>query len=334
MAKIVNKSVNMRKNTFCILCIAAAALVLTSATTSHNSVTVIKETPAIPAGPGESQAPATIIKDYKCANFRGLHISSVFDVNVSRSSKYSLQIEISKDYEQYLDVKVVNGILRIGFTDTYKAKKLFSHMDKCIAVATISMPALESVELSGASKLNASDSFDIKGKDFRLRVSGASEVYNLDINCSDASIMVSGASKAYVSGCFEDMDIHLSGASNFEMDADAEEMDIDASGSSSAQIGGNFDSVDIQCSGACGINLTGKANDLEIGCSGASGVNALKMAARNVDVDLSGASYAKVYVLDELEVDCSGASSCSYKTAGRIDLDIHEVSRSASLKKL
>lgn len=324
----------MKKNTLTILCIAAAALVLTSATTSHNSVTVIKETPAIPAGPGASEAPATIIKDYKCSNFRGLQISSVFDVNVSRSSKYSLQVEISKDYEQYLDIKVVNGILRIGFTDTYKAKKLFSHMDKCIAVATISMPALESVDLSGASKLNASDSFDIKGKDFRLRVSGASEIYSLNVSGSDATISVSGASKAALSGRFNDIDIQLSGASKLDLDTDAEDIDIDASGSSSAQIAGTYESIDVQCSGACGINLSGSTDELEIGCSGASGVNALKMAAGSVGVDLSGASYAKVFVLDELEVECSGASSCSYKTAGRIDLDVHEVSRSASLKKL
>ena len=324
----------MKKNTLCILCIAVATLVFTSATVQKNSETVLAETPAISAEPGASEAPATIIKNYKCTNFRGLHISSVFDVNVSRSSKYSLQVEISKDYEQYLDIKVVNGILRIGFTDTYKAKKLFSHMDKCIAVATISMPTLESVDLSGASKLNASDSFDLRGKDFRLRVSGASEVYSLNVSGSDATVSVSGASRAALSGRFNDIEVQLSGASKLDLDTDAEDIDIDASGSSSAQIAGTYESIDVQCSGACGINLSGSADELEIGCSGASGVNALKMAAGNVGVDLSGASYAKVFVLDELEVECSGASSCSYKTAGRIDLDIHEVSRSASLKKL
>lgn len=334
MAKIVNTSVNMKKNTPCILCIAAAALFLTSATVTHNSESVLTETSAVSAEPGASEASATIIKDYKCANFRGVQISSVFDVDVRRSSKYSLQIEISKEYEQYLDVKVVNGILRIGFTDTYKAKKLFSHMDKCIAVATISMPTLESVELSGASKLNVSDSFDLKGKDFRLRVSGASEVYSLNVSGGDATISVSGASRAALSGCFNDIEIQLSGASKLDLDTDAEDIDVDASGSSSAQIAGTYESIDIQCSGACGINLSGSTDELEIGCSGASGVNALKMAAGSVGVDLSGASYAKVFVLDELEVDCSGASSCSYKAAGRIDLDVHEVSRSASLKKL
>ena len=324
----------MKKNTLCILCIAVAALVFTSATVQKNSETVLAETPAISAEPGASEAPATIIKNYKCSNFKGLQISSVFDVNVSRSSKYSLQVEISKEYEEYLDIKVVNGILKIGFTNTSKAKRLFTHMDRCVAVATISMPALESASLSGASKLNATDTFDLRGNDFKLHVSGASEVYNLDINGGDAYITVSGASKAALSGSFEDIDIQLSGASKLELNACAEDIDLDASGSSSAEIEGSFDSVDTQCSGACGISLTGNADELEIGCSGASGVNALKMAASSVGVDLSGASYAKVYVLDELEVDCSGASSCRYKTKGKIDLNVHEVSRSASLKKL
>lgn len=322
------------KKIFLPICIAALAIVCTSATLSSSKGLSSSDVACAATDPAGTQAPATVIKDYKCSNFKGLQISSVFDVTVNRSSNYSTRIEISKEYEEYLDIRVVNGILKIGFTNTSRAKRLFTHMDKCVAVATISMPALESADLSGASKLNAPDTFDLRGNDFRLHVSGASEVYNLDINGGDAYITVSGASKAALSGRFEDIDIQLSGASKLDLNAKAEDIDIDASGSSSAEIEGSFDAVDAQCSGACGISLTGNADELEIGCSGASGVNALKMAAGSVDVDLSGASYAKVYVLDELEVDCSGASSCTYKTEGKIDLDIHEVSRSATLKKL
>lgn len=323
----------MRK-IFLPICIAVLAIVCTSATLSSSKGLSSSDVACAATDPAGTQAPATVIKDYKCSNFKGLQISSVFDVTVNRSSNYSTRIEISKEYEEYLDIRVVNGILKIGFTNTSRAKRLFTHMDKCVAVATISMPALESADLSGASKLNAPDTFDLRGNDFRLHVSGASEVYNLDINGGDAYITVSGASKAALSGRFEDIDIQLSGASKLDLNAKAEDIDIDASGSSSAEIEGSFDAVDAQCSGACGISLTGNADELEIGCSGASGVNALKMAAGSVDVKLSGASYAKVYVLDELEVDCSGASSCTYKTEGKIDLDIHEVSRSATLKKL
>lgn len=315
----------------------AAAAIVAICSSSSRSASADARTAADPAAEilaNEAEAPATIIKNYKVSNFKGIQAQSVFDVTVRRSSKYSLEIEISKEYEDYLDIKVVNGTLRLGFKNINSARRLFAHMDKCIAVATVTLPELEGVYLSGASKLSSDDVFDLRGRDFRLDVSGASKLYNLNINGGDARITISGASKVYLCGKFEDVDIDLSGASGFEFEADTEDLDIDTSGSSTATIFGNFEDVEASCSGASGINISGSADSLDIDCSGASGVNAVKLQADDVAVDLSGASYAKVNVLKSLDVECSGASSCTYKAEGKIDLNIREVSRSATLKKL
>jgi hypothetical protein len=51
-------------------------------------------------------------------------------------------------------------------------------------------------------------------------------------------------------------------------------------------------------------------------------------------VRLSGAGVCKTYVTESLEVQCTGASTCSYKADGEIKLDLKEIARTATLKKL
>ena len=58
------------------------------------------------------------------------------------------------------------------------------------------------------------------------------------------------------------------------------------------------------------------------------------MPVATVDLRLSGAGVGKVYVKEALQVQCTGASTCSYKADGEIKLDLKEIARTATLKKL
>ena len=68
--------------------------------------------------------------------------------------------------------------------------------------------------------------------------------------------------------------------------------------------------------------------------SSAGSVDALRMPVATATVRLSGAGVCKAYVKEALEVQCTGASTCSYKTDGEIKLDLKEIARTATLKKL
>jgi hypothetical protein len=118
-------------------------------------------------------------------------------------------------------------------------------------------------------------------------------------------LTVSGASRGTVSdfSSTEDLDITVSGASRLTGDITAGNVEFDISGASS-------------------IQLEGSANDMVADVSGASSFNLGDFIVNNADVDLSGASSGTVNLDGRLDADLSGASRLWYigePTMGTID---------------
>lgn len=278
-------------------------------------------------------ADVIIEKNYNLKDFRGLSISSTFEVTAVQSDSYSVNIAVPAEYAPYLDVRVTGGILNIGFKNLPRKLNAASIV-KSAAVAKVSMPSLERLSLSGASKFESEDAFNIGNAGFQISVSGASEVKRVEVYGADALINVSGAARANIAGSFIDVEIVASGTARVMLTADGEDLDVKTSGSAVADIEGLYENFDFNTSGAANITVKGGAEDMDVECSGASSVDALKAPVRTADVSLSGASVCKAYVSEKLEVKCSGASSLSYKADGDIMLNIKEISRTAGLKKL
>jgi hypothetical protein len=110
-----------------------------------------------------------------------------------------------------------------------------------------------------------------------------------------SALTVSGATRGTVSGfsSAEDLDIGVSGASRVTGDITA----------------GN---VDFEISGASTIQLEGSANDMDATASGASHLNLDDFIVNNADVNLSGASSGTVNLDGRLDADLSGASNLWY----------------------
>ena len=110
-----------------------------------------------------------------------------------------------------------------------------------------------------------------------------------------SGLTVSGASRGTVSGfnSTEDLDIGVSGASRVSGDITA----------------GN---VRFGVSGASSIQLEGSANEMDATASGASHLNLDDFVVNNVDVNLSGASSGTVNLDGRLDADLSGASNLWY----------------------
>ena len=278
-------------------------------------------------------ADVIIEKNYNLKDFRGLSISSTFEVTAVQSDTYSVNIAVPAEYAPYLDIRVTGGILNIGFKNLPRKLNAASIV-KSPAVARVSMPSLERLSLSGASKFESEDAFNIGNADFQISVSGASEVKRVEVYGADANIDVSGASRANIAGSFIDVGIVASGTARVMLTADGEDLDVKASGSAVADIEGLYEDFKFKTSGAANITVKGGAANMEVECSGASSVDALNAPVRTAEVSLSGASVCKTDVSEALEAECSGASSLSYKADGDIKLRIKEISRTAGLKKL
>lgn len=280
----------------------------------------------------------TISKTYPLEGFTGIQASHIYRVHLTPSPDYYVSIEAPDYLEPYLTVSVSRNQLVLRVTNLPKAIERRLSKEKAGSIrAEVSMPVLESVTLSGASSLVAEGDFPVlRGRPFKMDVSGAAKASGLSVQAGSMDIRMSGAASASISGGSDDVDLEASGASKTKMRLTVTRVKADLSGSADLDLGGAFDRVSIEASGASHAKLesTSTLSTLNLQCSGASSVNTRDAMADDVSVELSGASNCKVNAIRRIEVEASGASTCSYEAAPGTRLDIIQVSRGSTLKKL
>jgi len=140
-------------------------------------------------------------------------------------------------------------------------------------------------------------------RSYNLRgVTMEAQVHMPDLRGIDAS----GASDVRISGfsSAKDFEVDLSGASYLDGEIMARDMRIEVCGASR-------------------VRLQGAAVDLYLNASGASNLDLEDFPVQDADIELSGASEAKVVLDGTLDIDASGASRLYFggsPTMGRVDL--------------
>ncbi len=110
--------------------------------------------------------------------------------------------------------------------------------------------------------------------------------------------------------------IDLSGASQSKISGfdDLNKLNIELSGASQAYIDVFAADVNLELSGASTLKLIGRANKMNADLTGASSMDAGNFPLKNMTIDASGASNAKVSVSETLNVEASGAATIRYLT--------------------
>jgi len=90
-------------------------------------------------------------------------------------------------------------------------------------------------------------------------------------------------------------------------------LDFVLSGASVCQLDAGYRKVNMDVSGASSLRLYGLGDELDATVSGASTFSAFDYPVRTADIDVSGASHAKVTVSDDLDATAGGASSVLYR---------------------
>jgi len=215
-------------------------------------------------GPGATVAGSQEMAtwEYDFSDFTNVDVSSAFTVDITQSDSYSVSITANENLLDYLDVRQIGKTLHIGLKTASYSNVRYE--------ATITMPLLLNLELSGASK------GDIIGFDsadpLRLELSGASRVFG-SIETGDCDFDASGASVIELNGSGNDADIDASGASNVKLtDFPIHNAEVDLSGASSAAL--NLDGrLDADLSGASNLKYLGEPTLGSIKTSGGSTVS-------------------------------------------------------------
>ena len=303
------------KKLFTLFAVAFLALVPTAAANKTNPEAAKMET-----------------KTYPLSNFDGLDVSWVFNVDLVRSSNWKVDVEAPDFVMPYLTVKVRGNSLVLGVSGMPGDVRRKMERGSYKVHATVAMPQLARVEMSGASKLQASGEFQ-RGS-FSMELSGAASLKGLQMETKSADIECSGASKFQMSGHADEVRLNLSGAAKGTLESDGDALSMDLSGSAQLELTGVYDRADMELSAASHVRIKGALATLRLSGSGAAKLDTTECPANDVWLELSGASSARVVALDKLGVRLSGAASCHYKAGEHLQVTETEISRGASLRKI
>ena len=198
------------------------------------------------------------------SNYHVIDASSAFSVYVTFSdTDESIEIEANDNLHQYIEVKKVNGALKIGLEQNIRIR------GNATLNAYITTKRVSGYDASGASRFIVEDV--INEDDIDLYLSGAS-TFTGEINTKKIYADLSGASTLNISGSTNDFILDASGASvvrdyNFESNS----LDADLSGASNVYLTVDNE-IKVEASGASILRYKGDAVISRQDLSGASSV--------------------------------------------------------------
>jgi hypothetical protein len=228
----------------------------------------------------------------------GIEASSAFDVVLIKSLRTKAVVDIDNNLAPYVEIsRGGDGIVHIELDDV--PNRLWREFNRLpakdrVQKLTLHLPSLTTVRMSGAADLTSTDIFP--GENVDIQLSGACDI------------------KGALAVSSEKVKIQCSGASDGQLILDkTRELTVVASGACDLTISARgLDYSKIGASGASDITLTGDGGQGEWTASGASEIHAERFAARDVSINVNGASSARVNASNNLTTKTSGASSVRY----------------------
>jgi hypothetical protein len=216
--------------------------------------------PGTVSGSGKTQ-----VRDFDLSGFTGIQAGSAFTLQVNRADVFKVQVTADDNLWDSLDIIKNGNTLRLGT----KSGVLITNAN---LQAVVSLPALSSLDLSGAARASLTS-------------------FSSD---SDLSYVLSGASSANLNNL-------KSGKTIFDL-----------SGASSVSGSVIITDGQFTLTGASKANLSGSGTSASLDASGASSAILDQLKLQDVTLTLSGASQARVNSQKISSADLSGASHLNY----------------------
>ena len=270
-------------------------------------------------------------KEFQYNNFTGLDVSWIYQVELTQAPRHGVRVEAPDYLMPFLRIELRGNRLILGVGELPRdVRRRIEGGIRNQVRAYVSMLDLTELTMSGASKLTVKGDFSSR-KDFRLQLSGATEVRGLNVKGSDANLDLSGASKLEMGGKFDKLTVRGSGSIHGIVVIDAKTVDLNLSGASKLSMKGKYGALTLRGSGAANTEIVGSIEDLDASCSAAAKLSAAQAPVRRAVISFSGASNGTIDVRDELSVNLSGASALNYHGAPSLRIKSQTVSRASTL---
>jgi hypothetical protein len=213
--------------------IPVTGIAMLTATLGCNSVI-----PGVVNGSGRAET-----RDFSLTGFSKVQAAAAFQIEVDRSDSYSVRVTADDNLWDVLDVSESGGTLHL---QTKPGKSVINSTLK----ATVTMPELTGIDLSGASRATL-DGFS-SDKAMAFEVSGASKAELSNTKFGKTALSISGASTVSGSAVTADINLVVSGAGVVTLEGSGTTGKINASGAARADL----DEFKLQ---SVGVTLSGAA---------------------------------------------------------------------------
>ena len=219
-----------------------------------------------------------VTKELDLADFTHINVSGKADVKVVQGDTVSVEVQGNEYAIENNVISVEDGIL-------FVARKKKAPHDTPIIKVTVTVPTLESVNVSGASDIDFKKAM-VFDNDLRINLSGAGDL-NIDksIFCHDLTIAISGAGDitAKKLQCRK-ADILISGAGDLEADIDADDISLSISGAGDADLKVLCKNLDVSASGTGDVELEGECTSLTKHSSGAASIDSRNLTVKKMNI--------------------------------------------------
>lgn len=160
------------------------------------------------------------------SSFDQINAESAFVVYLSQGTEQSVIVETEENYIDKIQTDVKNGVLYIGLKNLERTNRNLKTLRVYVTI-----PVIRGIEASSATSVKMKTPVKSDGT-VSLKLSGASNIDELTLDCRKFELQLSGASKMNLNLTGNEASIDVSGASNLTISGKVGVLNMNGSGAS------------------------------------------------------------------------------------------------------
>ena len=189
-------------------------------------------------------------RTYDYADFDGVSVAGQWQVTIERGDAWRVSVEVPGEYTDQVRVERIGDVLNLAYPFRFGgfSRGGFGRVDRQRPFqATITMPALETLGLVGASQLSFSG---FEGGALSLHVSGATDLTGAASRFDALTLYLSGAGRVNLADVpVTDANVDISGATSVTLRMAGGRLSGDLSGTANLEYFGTVSAESVEKSG-------------------------------------------------------------------------------------
>lgn len=256
----------------------------------------------------------TVNFELALADFNGISVWQGIEVQAAQSDKYSVVVQTDQAAEDYLDILVENGVLRIKYTKNVRSQENIQ------TIVYVTMPELTLLNASSSSKIIGKGTFT--GTSLAANATSSSKI-DIAVNYSSLALKTSSSSAVTVTGRATICSVSSSSSSKININGAFECDKFTASSSSSSKITvENLTATALSASSSSSslITLAGESDSGVFSASSSSKIEAKEMELYTAEATASSSSLMNINVSSSLTAKATSSGKI-YVFGGPLSID-------------